>query len=65
MKTKTLFVLFSNTNSLRGMELTYLNSMKLGYPTLLSFDCRARALKLCKHLKKEQNYPSQLGQKGH
>ena len=42
MKTKTLSVFFySNAHSLRGLELSYLNSIKVLYTALLCWNLRA------------------------
>ena len=65
MKTKTFFVVFSNARSILELMLCNQNLTKLVYPTLLSSDCKAWALKLSEHLKKQQNFPSKLGQKGY
>ena len=54
MKTKTYFVVFSNACSILELMLCNRNLTKLVYQTLLSSDCRAWALKLGEHLKKQQ-----------
>ena len=51
MKTKTYFVIFSNAPSIFELMRCNQNLLKLVYPTLLSSDCRAWALKLSKYLK--------------
>ena len=63
MKTKTFFALFSNTHSIGGIELTYLKSMKLG-SNFVKFQLQSISSKIEQAFKKEQNFPSQLGQKG-
>ena len=61
MKTKTFFVLFSNAHSILELLFCNLNLTKLVYQTLVSSNCRARDLKLNKHLKKGQIFASKLG----
>ena len=41
LKNKTFLNLYSNAYLLIGFELSYLNSMKVVYPTLISSDFRA------------------------
>ena len=48
------FVVFSNVRSILKLMLCNRNLTKLDKLTLLSSDCRASALKLSKHLKKQQ-----------
>ena len=65
MKTKTYLAVFSNAISVLELMLCNQNFKELVYQTLLSSDCRLWALKLSEHLKKQQNFPSELGWKGH
>ena len=51
MKIKVCNVFSSIVHSLRGLELSYLNSMKVLYTALLSSNMRALALILKEHLK--------------
>ena len=56
MKTKTLFVLFSNARSILELMLCNRNLTKLGYQTLLSSNGKAWSLKLSEHLKKRTTF---------
>ena len=64
MKTKTYFVFFSNACSILELMFCNQNLTKLVYPTLLSSNCSAKALKLSEHLKKLQKISLKLGQNG-
>ena len=65
MKTKTYIVVFSKARSTLELMLCNRNLTNLVYQTLLSSDCRALALKLSKHLKKQQNFIYKFCLKGH
>ena len=62
MKTKTFFF-FSNACLILEFTLCKRNLTKKVYQTLLSSDCRAWALKLNKHLKKQTNFHQSLPKK--
>ena len=66
IKKKHCLFIFLNAHSLRGFDLSYLNSIKLPYQTLFTADFSAWPWKLSKFLKKKnQHFQSKIGQKGH
>ena len=65
MKIKHCVFIFSNTYSLREFDLSYLNSMKLAYQTLVSSDFNAWPWKLSEYLKNKQHFDSKTDQKGY
>ena len=65
IKKKHFCFVFLNACSILELILFNRNLTKLVYQNLLGSDCRARAQKLSEHLKKQLNFPSKFGEKGH
>ena len=65
MRTKTFFFILLNARWILKLMLCNWNLTKLVYLTLLSFDCRAWALKFSELLQKKIKCPIKIGPKGH